>query len=328
MASTKESLLKVLQIMERTDKDHPLNSTEICQILLDEENMVVERKSVTSSIHLLMDCGYGIAQCENMRRGFYMEHKRFEDYQLKILADAVNAAKYLNPKETRELLRSIKSLASKQGKKIINTMSFMDEDLKTSEKNNGLKMETILKAISNKHKIAIQSYTYDKNNKRVLKRNGKKLTLNPYYLILNNNEYYLLANFEPYANLAYMRVDMMATVEELDETVKPKEEIPEFAGDFDIAKYVRSTVNGWTGEQVDVFLECENHLRQYIQRHFGNNLFFMGCTDTHFTVHFKVTDSEGFYGLVASLGNTVRIVKPEHIKEKYKQYLQDILAKY
>ena len=74
MACTKHALLRILKFMVKTDADHPVNSSQLCK-LLEETGLKAERKSVTDSIHCLMDEGFGIKQCEKQKLGFYMDRE-------------------------------------------------------------------------------------------------------------------------------------------------------------------------------------------------------------------------------------------------------------
>lgn len=110
----KLKIIYVLELMKRTDEFHPLNSTEIIAEL-DKYGISAERKAIGRDILALRDAGYEIVQAENRNDGWYMINQDFEDYQLKMLADAVASAKFLTVKDTRALIKKIKNLATKEG---------------------------------------------------------------------------------------------------------------------------------------------------------------------------------------------------------------------
>jgi hypothetical protein len=95
MEKTKMKLLRVLDILKETDEYHPVTANEICK-KLGAYSIEAERKSVCRDINTLMeyfnnedDYGYEIKLCNDSRRGYCMSSRVFEDWELKILIDAV-----------------------------------------------------------------------------------------------------------------------------------------------------------------------------------------------------------------------------------------------
>jgi hypothetical protein len=58
--------------------------------------IAAERKSICRDINILKDdAGYDIALSEDNKQGYYMVSRDFEDWELKILIDAIWGAKFL-----------------------------------------------------------------------------------------------------------------------------------------------------------------------------------------------------------------------------------------
>lgn len=61
----KEKLIRVLQILETTDKKTPINATSIVEKLENEYNVgKVDRRSIYRDIAMLQSCGYKIEQAK------------------------------------------------------------------------------------------------------------------------------------------------------------------------------------------------------------------------------------------------------------------------
>ena len=104
--NNKLKLLYILDMMKKTDEFHPLNATQIKEKL--KTYMIdAERKSISRDIECLSDAGYSIIKCDNHNKGWYMTDQDFEDYELKILADAVAKAQFLTADDTRKLIKMI-----------------------------------------------------------------------------------------------------------------------------------------------------------------------------------------------------------------------------
>ena len=72
--NSKIKLLYVLQIMEGSDKDHPMNTKQV-EEKLAERGIVAERKSIARDIKCIQEAGYPVVRCENQNLGWYMSAK-------------------------------------------------------------------------------------------------------------------------------------------------------------------------------------------------------------------------------------------------------------
>ena len=84
----KEKLIRVLQILEKTDEKSPMNATQILKYLEEEYQIEqVDRRSVYRDIKMLQFCGYEIYQCADKKMGWYMKKYIFSDWEIKIMLD-------------------------------------------------------------------------------------------------------------------------------------------------------------------------------------------------------------------------------------------------
>ena len=122
MAETnKLKILYVLDIMRKTDEQHPMNISQIAEKLWSVYGLKSERKSINRDLQTLEDAGYSIVKCENHNLGWYMVDQDFEDHELKMLADAVASAKFMTLEDSRALIKKIKNIATREGEKLIDT---------------------------------------------------------------------------------------------------------------------------------------------------------------------------------------------------------------
>ena len=89
-AERKEKSIRVLQIMETTDEKSPLNANQIVEKLDSEYTLgEIDRRSIYRDISMLQYCGYPIKQCKDKRTGWYMDKHAFDDWEIKLMMDAV-----------------------------------------------------------------------------------------------------------------------------------------------------------------------------------------------------------------------------------------------
>ncbi|WP_313561870.1 hypothetical protein [Ruminiclostridium cellobioparum] len=124
-------LLLVLEMLQRTDVEHPLNTTKIINKLM-QCGVDAERKAVLRDLKALKAVEYKIIKCDNHNRSNYMEAYLFEKHELKIIADLVADAAFLTVQASTAILQKIWSLCS------VSTASLLEEDSFINESNKWL----------------------------------------------------------------------------------------------------------------------------------------------------------------------------------------------
>lgn len=325
-------ILYVLDMLNRTDEFHPINSTQIIDNL-KKEGLKAERKSIGNYIRILSDeMGYDIIRCDNKNLGWYMVGQTFEDYELKIMVDAINSAKFITAKDTREIRKKILGLATQEGNRVIKAGMVMDETLKMTDPQFMIKFDTVMRAIADHKQIQFQYQDYGKGNQKLLKKNGKVYQITPYYLGVWNYEYFVVANTKGHDNVSFYRVEMMKNVETTEEPSVPMTKVKELK---DIGKngrsfgdFIKETVHLRGGTVKSIRISGINHLRRAVMKKFGNKLSFRDEGEDRFSVRVNAVVSEGFYQWIAQFGSNMKIEGPKECVTQYKEYLKDTLKLY
>ena len=290
-----------------------------------------ERKSISRDIECLSDAGYSIIKCDNHNKGWYMTDQDFEDYELKILADAVAKAQFLTADDTRKLIKKIKNLATVEGEKIINATTFVDKDLKIADRKFKLKFNLLIRAITAKKQVQFQYRDEKAKSKNALRRDGYIYEVSPYYVFLSGSEYFLLANPATHNHLTVFKIDLMENLQMLEENVRHADEIEELGeltNGKTIETFLRSSVNMWMGNFTTVKLNFTAACRREILKKFGVNTFIIANGDGTFNASVKVSDSPGFYQWLAAYGKNITVLEPENVRQNYIKYLRDTLNNY
>lgn len=328
--NNKLKLLYTLEIMQHTDADHPLNISQIIQHL-KAKGIHAERKSVARDLQTISEAGFSIEKCENHNDGFYMTDQIFEDYELKILADAVASAAWLTEKDSEKLIQKLASAATENGRNLISSTTYIDSSLKSEDAANKIKFDTVLHAIMDRHQISFQYTVVGPDGKKEPYRGGKVYTASPYYLPLYENEYYLIANPSEHDHATHFKLDLMENITETELPVRPVSEISEFkdqGSSFSINKYLKESVHMYNGVPEALALHCSKWVRRNIQRKFGKNIVMINQPDGSFKVHVKAVASEGFYQWLAGYGRNIVIEEPERIKNEFLEFIDGIQQAY
>lgn len=328
--NNKLKILYILDIMKKTDENHPVNSTQIAE-QLSRYGIKAERKSIGRDLECLEDAGYSIIKCENHNLGWYMIDQEFEDFELKILADSVAAARFLTLEDSNKLIRKIKKLATKDGESIIKLTTNVDEAIKIADAKFKIKYDTIMRAIAEHKQIRFQYYELSAGNKKVLRKNGYVYQVSPYFLVLVDDQYYVVSSLKQYDNPTNFRLEMITNLEVLEEPVKPMKEVEELkkiGATYSIGDYIRESVHMWSGEVTNIRLRCRKECRHDILMKYGKNVSCRDDGEGYFIAHVKVSDNPGFYQWFAAYGSNVVIQSPESMRQKYIQYLKETIQCY
>ena len=107
----KIKLLKLLEMLRQdTDEQHPLPTSEICS-RLGAMSISCERRTLYKDIAVLNDQGFEVMwKWVGKEKGYYIEDRSFSVPELKIMIDAIQAARFITEKKTAELIDKIANL--------------------------------------------------------------------------------------------------------------------------------------------------------------------------------------------------------------------------
>lgn len=326
----KLKILYILEMMKKTDENHPLNSSQIVA-KLKAQGINVERKSIGRVLTCLEEAGYSIVKCENHNLGWYMLEQEFENYEVKLLADMVASAKFLTLEDSRKLIKKLKSLATIDGEKIIEATIHIDPVVKMQNGKFKLNYDMIMRAIVEHRQIRFQYYELGSGNKKVLRKDGRIYQVSPYYMVLVDAQYYLIGNMEKYNNPVNFRIELITNLEITEEKVRSMEEVEllnKIGSCYTISDYIRESVHMWAGETTDVKLRCSSECRHDILKKFGEKASIREDKDGYFIARIRVSESPGFYQWLASYGTHIVIQSPQSMREQYIDYLKKTLQCY
>ena len=110
--------LKTLYIMEillqRTDEQHALNTSQILDILEHEYGVKASRQTIYSEIDKLEKSDLDIVKLDGKLGGYYIGSRQFELPELKLMVDAVQSSRFITKKKTEELIRKLETLCSNE----------------------------------------------------------------------------------------------------------------------------------------------------------------------------------------------------------------------
>ena len=325
---TKGKLLFILERLKKTDEQHPVNTNELISYL-NEKGITAERKSVARDIAALRDAGYSIILCDEFKRGYYMTDQLFEDYELKIIADAVSGAKFITYEDSSSIVDKLCELASPTGEEIIKNHTFIDEKIKSKNKKVRYNIDKVITAIKNGKRITFQYFEFAPDGKMQLTRDGHVYEISPYYLCWDNDSYFLIGNSKSHDHLIHFHVEMMTNVEIIKTPIRPRNEIEELRGSFSIGDYLRRSVNMYGGESVKLVLECNEKIAKDVRNEFGEEIRTVPIGENRFRTEVYAAEGEGLLRWIMQFSaEDIKVVSPENIRKKIKNRAKELFDIY
>lgn len=311
----KQKLLYLLDILlHKTDEDHPLNATEICDELAKSE-IKAERKSIYHDIRVLEDYGYEIISTRYPKTGFYMADRDFELAEVRLLMDAVQSAGFITQKKTKELLVKLNRLVSDHQAIKLRNQVYIDSRVKNANEEIYYNIDHINTAIDEGKKISLKYRRLHMADIINVEEKVKEMVISPYALLWSSDHYYLVGNNEKYDNLIHMRLDRMKNVQVLsDQPLRPFSEVSPYKNFFDIADYAKKSFNMFGGSVMTVELKCPSEIIEEVYDRFGSQIPIRSSGEDHFVFKTNAMLSEGLVSWITSFG-TIEVLAPRELRE-------------
>lgn len=327
----KEKLIRVLQLMESTDDKSPMNANQIVD-KLDKDYTLgdIDRRSIYRDISMLQYCGYKIRQCKDKRKGWYMEKHAFDDWEIKIMMDAVQQAKCVSEKETVEIREKLLALTSNRGRSRFSHMMRSKTVSSDVVEEIGKYIEIMLEAMFQHKKIEFQYTEITNNMEKVLRRNGKVYKLNLYTIYWASNNYYLIGSHDNHDGLTNYRLDRMMNLKMSDETaIAAKEKVGENPEIF-IQRYIEESVNHFSGElvRIEVQYRPDSVTNAILYDFAGKDIKVVKQTEDIYKATFVKMNSVTLVGWFLQYANRFKVLAPDFLRNAIVTELSDTLEKY
>lgn len=319
--------LKILYLMkilyEMTDETHSITLNQIVEEL-KKYDVTAERKSIYSDIEYLRTYGIDIQGTQRDRAYYYQVVNRdFELVELKMLVDAVSAARFITKKESDNLIKKLEQFASKYEADQLQRQVNVNGRVKSQNKRVFYSVDAIHDAINSNQQITFQYFSWNVKKEMELRHDGKIYHVSPWALCWDDEKYYLIGYDSDENRIKHFRVDKMTNTKIAPEKRVGKQEFDK----LNMSDYVNRMFGMFDGEVEKVELRCPDSMANVIIDRFGTDIQIIREKDGYFTAKVNVAVTDLFIGWVMALKG-VRIVGPDNVvalvkekaEEQYKLY--------
>jgi predicted DNA-binding transcriptional regulator YafY len=308
---------------------------------LQAKNFVVERRSLYSNIDLLnyyfmsddiqllnsefkrqdKDCNY--ITNDNRKNGYAIPTRDFTLEELQIMIDGVQSSILITQKRADTITRKIGLLASKHQRVMLNRENNFATKMRTINENAYKYAGIIQKAINDDRMIEFYFIKYNSKGKGKPVCNKKPFTVSPFALEWHEQGYFMLCIHKN--TIRYFAVDKIHDLQILIDDERKGKDIIEKS--FLQRKSIK--LFSMRYDKIErVKLRFQNDLKSVVLECFGYGAEPMKEDDTHLSIYTYVDITPKFFGWLCSYGKSVAVVEPEHVVNKFGEYVSSISQMY
>lgn len=317
----KIKLLKLLELLRLdTDEEHPMTTSQICA-RLDEMGIICDRRTLSKDIALLNEQGYEVMDASvGHEKGYYVEDRSFSVPELKVLIDAVQAASFITPRKTEELVSKLAALGGSHRAEILKRNIVNFKTTKHSNEQIFYNVDALEQAISGQKKILFRYFDLNEYGQKVYRREGHRYVVEPIALVFNEDNYYMLCYSSRHQKTSTYRVDRMDAVTVLDEAITDTA----VALKNEIGVYTEQVFKMYAGEPVDIVIEFTDALIGVVFDKFGEDTKMIRSGAHKCVATVKVQLSPVFWGWLFQFAGEMNLLSPPTVLEAYRAHLARI----
>ena len=320
----KLKLVKIWEILsQETDEEHPMGTTTLLS-KLQEMGIECDRRTLYADIEALNECGYEILCRRSTSNVYYVKDRKFSIAEIRIMMDAVQAAGFITENETEKFIDKLAFLAGSRRGETLKDNFIAYNNTKTDNPDIYKNIETITEAIQENKKVKFTYFDFNDRHKRVYRKEGKFYYINPYALVMDNDNYYFLGYDIFHNNMMHFRVDRM---DEVQVSRHDKEDLKEFQK-FDIKNHKKQLFGMFGGEGQEVRFRIDRCLLDTVFDVFGVDTHFVSIDDTTYEFTATVQLSPQFYGWCCSFGDKLKVVAPSMVVNTLEDYIKSLMESY
>ena len=304
------NILILVEILKNyTDENHSLSQKEILYHFENEYGIHLERKTIGNYLDTLEALGYDIIRTKKGEfPGVRLLSRKFDASMVKYLIDAIFSSKNITGKQAQELALALSSDLSKYQRRDYRYLYKSTSLNRNTDSDFFFNIEIINEAISQNKRISFQYASYDRNGNEILKANGYRYEVSPYYLVNNFGKYYLLCKYRNFDNITNFRIDYLRNVK-ITENSRPADEVRSMAS-FSIEDYINSHIYIFGGKVSLCKIEIlQERAVTYVKDWFGKNAVFE--TEGDKTYASFQCDEKAFYYWCLQYGQDIRVIQPK-----------------
>lgn len=322
--SARERLLEVINILQsQSDEQNPLSIHDIHSCFQGEHQVGIGavREDVAALEESIIFPVTAIQDKNGMPKHYFYDGRPFEIHELRLLMDAISAAKFISKQETDRLFMKIRKLTSSRLSKQLTNELHVVEPAANEASDIVATVQHLHEAIHDKRVVAFQYGRYNTDLQFTLSNEGQDYFVHPLGLVWNNDRYYLIAYYIAERETRQYRLDRMRNVRVLEEVFVPDPY-------FNLSTYTSNMFHMFGGEMISLEAKFANTLINIVIDRFGSKANIQDQQDGTFLLKAQVAMSEGFVRWLLRWGGDVQVMHPPTLVMRMKEEAKKIYMNY
>lgn len=312
MARKQSNDILVLNVLEKyTDESHYLNASEVAELIHSEYGLTIERRTIYTTIDLLIGMGYEIETFKENNKGYRLKNRILSNSDLLKLAHSVHSANFFSGREASDLIKRVYQVQSIYAKNTSDQL-YIENKVNKTQQNYFKYLELLNDAIIYKKVIQFEYLKYNFNKELVSTQRPYIVT--PHKLAYFDDHYHIIVYNEVTGKLMHYRLDRICNVSYVKKISSSQASLS------DINTYYNLVTN-LIPVQSDVFkVKCHNSILDQAIEKFENNITVTPIDQNYFIAEINTSIDNLLYWSFQYINYTV-VLEPEALKEQIKKTL-------
>lgn len=322
--NARERLLEVMHILETlTDSEVHLSIHDIHSSFPEGTKVSVGaiRDDLIALEESIIFPVTAVQEKNGLPKHYYYDGRPFEIHELRLLMDAISAAKFISKNETNQLLMKIRKLTSKRLADQLKNELFIYDPFPQRNEKSVFAIQQLHTAIHEKRLVSFQYGRYNTKLQFSLSKEGQPYFVEPLGLVWNNDRYYLVANYLEENEIRQYRLDRMRNVQMLNDFFVPDPS-------FNLHEYTSKMFHMFGGEMISLEAEFNQELLNMLIDRFGVTANIKDQTDGTIRLKAQVVMSEGLVRWLLRWGADVKVLHPQSLVQRMKEEITKMYDHY
>ena len=318
---SKSKVLALYRILAKyTDEQHQMSMQEILTHM-ELEGYPSSSDSVGRYIEQLQnELGVDVISCRGRNARYFIANRLLGKEELRLIVDAINASNFIDRTNAEKMITKLKETLSDYEAKELDRNVLGVSVAKAENRKILYNVDKIQKAIEENVQIEFNNLAWSKD-KKLVKKNARLNTINPWALIWANDRYYLFGYDVKEKNGKFperhYRVDKMADIQLTD---VPRDGEKQFRR-FDASTYVSRRIGMFSGEEQMIKVRIPEYLVGAFIDQFGKKIDVSAAGNESLQVTFHAVPSDMLFGWLVGMGQ-VEVLEPESVVTKMKELIE------
>lgn len=320
------NILYILNVLKQySDEEHKLSISELKEKIKEEYGEDIDPRTIRRNINLLQQkFGYDISTYNDNKIGYYISNDPetdFEPGEIRAIIDTFSYSTFIEQRMAKGIIKKCKNLQNIYENEKIKNYRVYSPKGRTNNVEVIKNIEDISNSIMNKNKVKFEYWKYCIVGDRVEKQIVSTPIVSPYAIIYDKQQFYMLGIKDGNKEFYHYRLDRIKNLIELTEKIKINK------SEKDIEQYADTSVEVFSGDEIEIEAECDEYLLGEVFEKFGKNVQIRPLNKQTFEMKLKVNPL-GFKLWAMRNLDLVTVKKPENLVNEIKEVIKEASKRY